>query len=250
MPKWLYALIVLGMMTIGVAMILRFGYEPAPQMVMKPSFFNGPEDLGRVVYRRFYAPIEQTKLLVFGVPAKPDWHRGVVQGLLKAAADEGKPFERIVADPQMPVLDLNGLPLAEISVVPMNTDTQSEFREAIAMARKSGKRTLVYVPGFFSTHLLPMNPMERYEKASGEHLFSITSAPLSLQPSEEFNVDPPCVGSERDANGTSKLGCAIMSASRGFYRKKIKADRYVAIMNSPRPDDYLLMIAAPGQGVQ
>jgi hypothetical protein len=103
----------------------------------------------------------------------------------------------------------------------------------------------------------------RLEKTLGHPLFSISTGPLSLANDQEYLVDPPCVGSERDNEGVSDLGCATLSAGRPFYKEMMKANhsdkenaktkpdnqkRWVAIMNQPtQSEDYLLMISYPGQ---
>jgi hypothetical protein len=61
-----------------------------------------------------------------------------------------------------------------------------------------------------------------------------------------------CVGSERDGTGLAPLGCAILLAGRHYYRKNVPQDRFVAVMNSPKPDkyyenDYLLLVSTPNQ---
>lgn len=243
--KLVYAGLIVMIIATGLAMIFKLGYDPAPALIMKPSKFSQPEEIGAVTYRRFYVPIEQAKRVVIGVPPAPEWHQGVIRGFLKEAATLGYPFDLILAEEQMPALNLDGLPSIEVQNVSMKTQSLADFGDKLAKAHAEGKRVLVYTVSIFSSHLLAGNPIDRYEKATGERLFSITTAPLALSAPEEHVVDPPCVGYERDSKGTAPLGCEILKASRGFYRKKIKADQYVAIMNSPRLDDYLLMIAPP-----
>ena len=246
-PKVVYTGMILAIVATGLAMILKLGYNPTPELIMKPSKFAKPEEIGVVLYRRFYGPIEQRKAVVFGVRPSPDWHRDIVRGFLQAAAATDKPFEVLISEAQMPALDLSGLPPIEVHTVPMNSPSQAEWHDEWSKAKQSGKRTLIYTASLFSSGTLKGNPLDRFEKSSGEDFISISTATLALSASDEHQVDPPCLGSERDVTGTSPLGCAILSASRGFYRKKIKADSFVAIMNAPLPNDYLLMVASPSQ---
>jgi hypothetical protein len=246
--NWIYVIGILAIMTAGIFATLRFGYVPSPVPVMSVSTFSTPEDLGVTVFKRFFSPISQYKLVVFGVPTQPEYQRQIIRGFIKAAADYQVPFDVLVAEADMPRLDLSGLPPMEVEAIPTNSPTQAEFVDKIQALRKAGKRILVYVPSVYSTHLLVRNPIDRYEKSTGEHLFAITSETLSLNPNQERLVDPPCTGGERDSEGTAALGCAVMQASRGIYRKNLKpTDHFIAIMNSPKPEDYLLMTAAPGQ---
>jgi len=248
--KWLYAALIIMIIATGFAMIFKVGYNPAPALIMKPSKFDNVEKIGSVVFRRFYVPIEQEKRVVIGVPPQPEWHRDMIRGFLKEAASLGFPFEVVIADAHMPPLNLEGLPPVELHVVSMNSPTLTELGDRLQEARAAGKRTLIYTSSVYSSHLLEGNPITRFEKATGERLISITSGPLALNAPEERLIQPPCVGSEQGGSRLAPLGCEILKAGRGFYRKKIHADKFVAIMNAPKLDDYLLMIAAPGQGIR
>jgi len=246
--KWLYAFLILAITTIGIALILKFGYEPAPVNVMSPSFFESPERVGAALIRRFYSPVAQDKVIAIGIPPQPDWQRKVVKGFLEAALAEKVPFDAIVAEAQMPPLDLSGLPPIEVHSVQMNSATQSEFIDRVRELRTAGKRVLIYSASVFTSHILPGNPIDRYEKMAGERVLTISSGPLPLKSDQEYLIEPPCRGSEVDKDGVAPLGCAFLKAGRLLYRKHIAQDKFVAIMNSPKPNDFLLMISSPGQG--
>jgi hypothetical protein len=246
--KKLYVLGLLLMMTVGVAAILKLGYKPVPIGIMKPSFFATAEEIGIVVFRRFYSPIIEKKLVFIGVPPQPDWNLEIVHGMLRAASAEKVPFEVVIAEAQMPGLDFTGLPPVELVTIHTNSDTLAELVDQIQRVTKEGKRTLVYLPSVFSTHLLANNVVNRLEAITGQNYMTITTTPLALKADQEFLVDPPCVGDERDANGTASLGCVVLQSGRMTYRKKLPQDRFVAMMNSPQREDYLLMISFPNQG--
>lgn len=244
----LYVSLIVAMMTAGIFLVLKFGMKPQPVGVMKPSFFSGPEEIGAVVYRRFYVDIDAKKLVVFGVPPQPDWNLAVVRGFVREAQALQRPFDALIAESAMPPLDLTGLPPLETTSVEMNALTQSDLIDKLNAYRAAGKRVLLYTASVFSTRLLQGNPINRLEKATGESYFTITGAPLALHPDQEFLVDPPCLGSERDMRGTADLGCAVLMAGRRFYRKHIDQSRFVAIMQKQGAvEDYLLMISSPGQ---
>lgn len=251
MKKWFaryYLPVLVLILTAGVLKLVVFGLEPGTVLVMKPSFFDAPEEIGEAIFRRFYWPVEEKKRVVVGVPPQPDWYRGVVKGFLLGAVHQQKPFDVIIAEEQMPDLDLSGLPTTEVVKVVTSGDIQSSVIDALKKAESEGKRALVYLPSVFSTHLLPGNTIARIEKDLGSTLFAITVGPLALRFDQEYLIDPPCVGSERDTNGTAALGCSLLKSGRKYYRKKIEQSRWVAIMDSPKPDDFLLMVSSPGQG--
>lgn len=247
MAKWIYIGLILAIATGGVAVILKFGYKPVPQLVMSPSMFDRTEEIGATVFRRFYAPIQHSKIVVLGVPPQPNWHLQIVYGFLRAAAEEKVRFDVILAETQMPALDPAHLQGAEVQKIEMNHPTQAELIDRLRAVRSSGRRVLIYTASVFSAPVLIGNPLDRLERAIDENLFSITTGPLALRSDQEHLIDPPCLGSERDQSGTAALGCEQLRASRWFYRKQVKQDRWVAIMNSPRPNDYLLLVSEAGQ---
>ena len=71
LQKWFVRLYIPALMlvlTAGMLFVLKFGYTPVPPMVMTPSFFDQPSEIGAVVFRRFYAEIREKKV----GEAKPD----------------------------------------------------------------------------------------------------------------------------------------------------------------------------------
>lgn len=246
--KTLYVATILAILTAGIFLVLKFGTKPQPVQIMKPSYFSKTEEIGATIYRRFYAPITERSVVFLGIPPQPAWHQGVVRGVLLAAGVEKHPFDAVILEEGMPDLNLFNASSVEVVRVATNSATLSELMDLLKLYKSQNKKVLVVVPSTFSTHLLQGNLVNRIEKISGEPVFSITSTQLALHPNQEILVSPPCVGMARDNSGTATLGCAVLSASRRLYRKDLKNDRYVAIMEQNGAFlDYLLMIAAPNQ---
>ncbi len=250
MGNRIYIFLISMTVAAGVAILFMVGREPQTTLVMSPTMFDGPAQIGSAVLRQFQQQIATEKVVAFGVPTQPDWHRSIVLGFLTAAATEKIPFDILIVEQRMPELDLSGFSGLEVYSIATNTKTQSDLVERLQAARSSGKRVLIYTASVFTTHLISGNSISRYEKLTGEQLLTISSGSLALRSNQEFLIDPPCLGSERDQNGTSPLGCGLLHASRQVYRKHLANDRHVAIMNSPRPNDYLLLVSAPGQGAK
>ena len=236
-----------AVLTVGTLLVVHYGVHPLPVEVMKPSFFDRPQEIGAVAYRRFFGAIEDKGRVVVGIPPEPDWYREILVGFLKGAATEKHAFDTIVMEEQMPALDLTGLPPTEVIRLHTNTSTQAELVEALNRLAEAKKRTLVYMPSVFTSHLLKQSPVVRVEPLLGQGLMSITVVPLALRADQEYLVEPPCMGSERDTTNTSALGCEVLQSGRALYRKKISQDRWVAIMNAPFGDDFVLMVSQAGQ---
>ncbi|MES2963298.1 MAG: hypothetical protein V4760_05365, partial [Bdellovibrionota bacterium] len=227
MKKWLarlYIPAILLVMTLGVFSIFRFGYKPAPTGIMKPSFFDSPEEIGHTVFRRFYAPLEVKNRLAIGIPPQPEWYRQVVVGFLKGAAAEKRPFDVVVQEIEMPDLDLSSLPEIGVVKIRTNTNPPTDLIDLLAKLEQDRKRVLVYMPSVFTAHVLAASPLHRIEEYLKTNLFSISVAPVALRSDQEYLVQPACVGTERDLMGTSDYGCVILRAGRMHYRKKVPQD--------------------------
>lgn len=243
------------MVTLGVILTLKFGYKPAPQRIMGPSFFSQAEDVGAIAIKRFYAPLAEEDVVILGLPSNRDWAAAFLKGFIEAAKANQREFKMAVIERQMPESvrsELHGLfPAAR--EIDSNTETMTELGDAVAEAQTKKEKLLVIVPNVYSSHLLQDAPLRRLEKAKDlqRPLFALTSGPLALEPAQEKELDPVCLGSERDGSGTAPLGCAIMQAGRGYYRKQVldkepdARKRFSAIMQAPGANDYLLLIREP-----
>jgi hypothetical protein len=250
--------------TLGVALSIKYGYRPAPARIMKPSFFEKPEQIGAVAMKRFYAQLASEHVVVLGLPTNRDWSADVAKGFVQASFENQRAPVKIFVEAKLPdhfkaaiQSQSQGVPILEIET---NTQTMAALGDAVSEALASKQRILVVVPSLYSSHLLEGNPINRLEslidipgqkEGTAAGLFSITVGPLALEAAQEVEIDPICMGSERDGSGTAALGCAILMAGRPFYRKRVldsepeARSRYVAIMQSPRPKDFLLLVRTP-----
>lgn len=254
-----FVVVITGLMT-----TLLYGYRPAPKPIMKPSLFDTADQIGVVALKRFYVPLANEKLVVLGIPTNRDWAPSIVSGFLEASKYNARPFATVIIESQiaeeMKAQIRKVAP--EMIEVRTNTQTQAELVDAVRGAEKDGGRVLIVVPNLFSTHILKGNMISRLETAlfppefrsdDGRTvaIFALSVGPLALEAAEEKQIDPPCMGSERDGSGTVDFGCAIVQASRFFYRKRIlekengAREKFVALMQMPGPNDYLLLVRPP-----
>jgi hypothetical protein len=260
----------------GVIVTLLVGYRPAPKKIMKPSFFDKPEEIGAVTLKHFYAPLADENVVVLGIPSNRDWSIQLVAGFMMAAEQNSRAFTQVVVEQQLqPELRAEVKKILPMSLeIDTNQQDLTELTKLIEEAQRSNQassgaslgaslgakqRLLLIVPNIYSTHLLVGNLMRRLEANLTEEasdrppmgLFSITVSPLALEAAQEKELDPICIGSERDGSGTADFGCAILQAGRYFYRKRIldkepnARARFIAIMQSSKPRDYMLMVREP-----
>ena len=248
---------------VGVCTTLLIGYRPAPTQVMKPSFFDTADQIGVVTLKRFYAPLVDEKIVVLGVPTNRDWAPQIVTGFLIAAQQNSRAFTRVIVEDKLSNVLKDEIKKVNSAVTELNTNTETlaELVDALNTATTAGERVLLVMPNIYTTHLSPGNTMSRLEsmmispeyKEQGriKSLFTISVGPLALEAGQEKELDPVCMGSERDGSGTADFGCAIAQAGRFYYRKRVldkepnARERFVALMQAPRPNDYLLLVREP-----
>lgn len=244
MKKLYYSLILLVFFGILMALIVHYGIKARAINILKPSYFSTPEEIGAVIFRRFYSEISSDKLLVIGVPAKSVFHHNIVAGLLRVAAHEGKAFDVLFTDPRLPQSE--ALP-PQLKVIPLSINGE-DLGDAGALIKSllaQDKRILVYTYSTMSSHLLAGNTIAQLEKSLKRPVFSITTSQLSLRNDQEYSLEPPCVGSARDETGTADLGCIILQTSRSYYRRNLDPTRYVAVIDQHGRSDYLLLSSGP-----
>lgn len=248
--------------TVGIALTIKYGYRPAPVRIMKPSFFEKPDQIGAVALKRFYAQLASEYPVILGLPTNRDWSLGVAVGFISAAKQNQREFSKIYVEKKMDKSLRDALATLTPAVIEIDTNSESlaELGDAVLQSISQKERVLVVMPNLYSTHLIEGNPITRLEKmvdlpgrdeGKAVGLFSVTVGPLALEAKQEKEIDPICIGSEKDGAGTADLGCAIVMAGRGFYRKQILESEpgvrsnYIAIMQAPKPNDYLLLIREP-----
>ncbi len=243
MKKLYFSLGLVGFFVCIMALIVKFGIKGRPINILKPSYFSTPDEIGAVIFRRFYSELSAEKLLVFGVPAKTSYHQNILAGLIRVAAHEGKPFDVLIVDPRLPQPE--ALPTITIIPLAMNGEELGDASALIKSLMAQQKHVLVYTYSTMSSHLLMGNTIAQLEKNLKQPIFAITTSQLSLRNSEEYNLDPPCVGSGRDDTGTADLGCVVLQTSRSYYHRNLDGTRYVAVIDQHGRSDFLLLTSGP-----
>ncbi len=209
---------------------------------MKPSFFDRPNEIGAVTYRRLFDPIGRESLIVFGVTPGVVEHQKIVEGFLATAAAEKRPFQVVFVEEYLDALSAPSG--TEIVQIRFNSAPQ-KLAELIRAKTSNGERALLYTASVLSSHLIRGNPMQRFEENWGQPVYTISTVGINLRRDQELRMDPPCVGSAVDNAGTAGLGCAALLKGRQFYRKNLDNTRLVALMDQCGRSDLLLFVSLP-----
>ncbi|MCM2282286.1 MAG: hypothetical protein NDI61_10625 [Bdellovibrionaceae bacterium] len=247
--KKIYLVGIVFILLVGIALVLRFGVGPRPIGMIKPSFFDHPQEIGAVTYRRLYDPLGRQNLVAVGVSPDIPEHRAVVEGFLLTAAAEKRPIEVVFQEEQLPPIAVP--PGTQVVTFRFN-DREDVIAERIREFTSAGKRVLLYSANILTSHLVKGNTIHRFEQAWGQPVYSISMVGISVRRDHQVKLDPPCVGSERDGQGTASLGCAAMAKGRTLFRKKLDNSRLIALMDQHGVADFVLFVSIPptrpGQG--
>lgn len=238
----IYVVGIVSFLLITTALIIKFGVGPKPVGIIKPSFFEHPREIGAVTYRRLYDPLGRQELVAMGVSPEVVEHRAVIEGFLATAQAEKRPIEVVFEEERLAPLEVP----AGTEVVKFNFgQNEALLAEQIRAYTKNGKRVLLYSANILTSHLVKGNPIHRLGQAWGKPVYSISMMGIGLRREQEFKPDPPCVGSERDGQGTANLGCAALLKGRTLFRKKLDTTRLIALMDQRGLVDFLLFVSLP-----
>ena len=224
MKNTLYILLPLAVVSLIVGMVLKWGLNPRPVAVMKPSFFDEPAELGSVVYRRFFVELQDSPVVVWGADAQSTEHLEVVAGFLaegeprKVFVDEELTWSRGPRFPEARVLDFQS--------------QYEELKQEVEAAVEGQGQVLLITKYAFSAQKVGMNTLSKDLKKDLERpLFTVTHLPLAVTADQEAELHPKCqVVADK---GPAELGCLALAKSRSIYRKSAKfpSEKWVAVLD-------------------
>lgn len=245
MKNALYIFLPVAAVALIVGMVLMWGLNPRPVGVMKPSFFDAPEELGAVLYRRFFVELENSPVIVWGLdPGQPE-QAEVLAGFLSAYTLGGKELSEVIVDEE---LTWSGeLPFALTEVMDFQNQ-YTQLKERLKAA--SSERAILLVTRFaFSSQKVTMDTMTKSLKRDLEMpIFSVTHLHLALTAQQEEDLRPQCqaIGDK----GLGELGCLALAKSRSIYRKapKFQDEKWVAVMDRWPGNDVFIYWAFKASG--
>lgn len=200
-PKHSVALF-LASIAIGAVLVWFFAAGPSPVEIVSPTEFNEKTEAGAAVYDALKDRLRGRGVIVIGIPPQSEAYAPIVEGFL-AKLSEQNPNMVLLKEPRWPELNLK----VQSANFDFNSDDISASIEPIRSGIASGQQVVIYTVSIYSTHLIGENAIDRFEKAFGEKIPSLTIGPLTLRHEGENKNEPACVGSMRDLQGLYQLGC-------------------------------------------
>ena len=217
----------------GFWWIFHNGIRPRAVKIIKPSFFQTPEEFGALAYKVLRPRLAMREVTFVGGQPGLAAHDRVLEGFYLAAQEQDPKFSTLIVQgsqsklreaPNLDVVDLQagGPPL----------------REVIAQAFEKKQRVLVYLSAHEAVHFISssvVNEIEQFTKRKGLSLVLLQLAgPEGREPIE------PCVRPDPDKYMHS-IGCILEEKNRALALKhKIKWDKFVGILDQEGDTDFVL----------
>ena len=93
MIKWYFSFLAIVIICL-VTLIIKFGLNPRPKPIIKPSNFFEFEVIGQTIYRQLHKDIHLFNLVAFGI--NQNVNLDVVTGLLDTSKKYGHPFQTVL----------------------------------------------------------------------------------------------------------------------------------------------------------
>lgn len=223
MPRWIWITIAFCVST-SVYFTIRYGLRPKPVPVMNPTQFEGPEQIGVVVYKRLRQNVRADMLVLLGASnGAQDEDAKVWDGFEKAAAADGE------------------------NVFPMKTSDYPDKESLFKTADEALKaRKLVIIRGLTPevSHFAE-NSLSRQLDSQRKHpVLSISIQRLAINKADADDLQTQCLDTESES-GHRKLDCAAQKVARKYLKRKLEADKLWAVVERHGLKEYLVFIHRP-----
>lgn len=243
--KWMYYLVAGLVIVSGITLAVYFGAKPRSLPKISFSHFESPEDFGNNIYKRLRLEIGSHNLVFLGVEATQRDHYLIWKSFLESSAAEHK-FDTIIADKS----------LGEITEFQVNEsislqENPQEIIEGIKKILTSTKRVVIIAPTSFFTYMIRNNFQTMLRDAvygNTEKVYDVSWLSFSLSSfannkDEEQNIPFPCNTTPHDIDGSSELGCLILTKSKTNYRKKRIPGKYPGMLDQIGTKEYLALFS-------
>jgi hypothetical protein len=228
---------------------------PKSVQKIKIASVESPDAVGRQTYMRLRQEINQEWVIFFGVKPEDPRHFDAAKGFIAAAQADNRAFPKVFCEKEL-VEPQHSLPCVELEMNSSASNTTNELvadliakiktpRQQSADGAQLPPPVLVLLPNVFSTHLIVGNPLFTWEKSFKTRFMSITLSDLAISPDQMASLQPPCLGSERDREGTVDLACTVRRLSRAAQRKAWPKDQLIYQLVQQGDKDYLGLMTLP-----
>jgi hypothetical protein len=234
--KKLYWICACSVLLGGLYAANKIKIAPETSVKVHLTQVSTPEEMGQMVFAQLREDIRDNPLLLLGVTPNKIEDIELLQGFLAANQENGSRYDVLIAEPQLPYIEL----FKNILRIDIK-DEMSRFVEGLRKAREQGLRIAVITPNIYSSQLLKRNPADRLKTEYGMEFLSLSVTKFPLTREQEESFEPKCIIEDgRDLLGTGPLGCVIQKVARQTYKQKLSSEKSAGLMEQVGQKDYLI----------
>lgn len=243
--SWIYYSIAGIVVILGVSVAIFFGAKPRSLPKISFSHFESPEEFGGNIYKRLRLEINSHHVLFLGVQPQEMDHLLIWKGFLDSLENSNK-FELVIADKSLG--EIKEFQINETISLQENPEEIAEYLKKII---SGSKKIIILAPTSYLSYMIQNNFQSFLREAiygSSEKIFDVGWLTFSLskfanQREDEKSIPFPCNTSPHDLDGSSELGCLILTKSKVNYRKKRISNKYPGMLEQIGSKEYLALFA-------
>lgn len=238
MNRWAWIFFIL-LSVGGMGLVIHWGLRPKPVRLVKPSYFDNAQDIGRLIWERYRDRFENEKNIIVGIEVGSKAQELAAKGFLSAARKDGFFNAQAYREAR---LDTEFWPeTAKWNLINVRKD-HAQFIETLR-----AEAGFFLLPNTFVSHVIGGTPVLRAEQALKKKVLSISFVGLVLAMQDLDQIYPRCDGQAAfGAKTSAALGCAAKRKSISLFRKNLNRKRYVMAMEQTGQRDYLVYVWSPG----
>lgn len=219
LPMW--ALIMICILFTGAAMVMliKGRVEVEPVRILNPTTFDRPEEVGAILFRRFWNEINSERLTVFASTPSVKGYDRIWKGFLLVAEANHIQFDRFFSESQ----------LKPISTLP----SEPVDWEQIQLALIGGRRVLVQL----STTDANWSAVK--ERTQGGFFVFLNLLPVDEREKEILRHE--CGADEK----APRMSCQALVALRTGKKREIDPNKLTAVVEKYQERGHLLLLHEP-----
>ena len=242
MIKWYFSL--LGVIVVClVILIVRFGLNPKPKPIIKPSNFTEFGVIGETIYRQLHKEIHLFKIVAFGIQNHA--HLDVILNLLRTSRKYGHLFHTVlVLNPlrnewQRKTRDTS---LSDLQVEYLSDRNYQSVLKFLEDQQNSLKKTLVIANPEDVFHLQNRSLIQFLESDLYLSILSFIHVECELDPGKLKELQRFCRQQTRETSSFSHLSCLAYQKSTWLKKlrtKKINKNQNIIFLEQYGLLDYI-----------
>ena len=248
MIKWYFSFLAIVVICL-VTLIAKFGLNPRPKPIIKPSNFFEFGMIGQTIYRQLHKDIHLFNLVAFGI--NQDVNLDVILGLLNTSKKYGHPFQKVLilnhlrSEWQKRTRDTS---LSDLKVEYLHDKKYQSVLEVLKKQQTSLQKTLIIANPEDVFHLESQSLVQFLESDLSLSILSFVHVGCELELKKIKEFQALCRRQTQKTSNFTHLSCLAYQKSAWLKKlktKKINKDKNVVFLEQYGLLDYIYFTYLP-----